>query len=240
MRKFTSSAIKDFLLSQIFHVFGVPETIVSDNGSQFKANDLNAFFTSYGIKHVYTALYSPQVNASERVNRSLIAGIRAFLKDDHRLWDQNRSSISCALRNSTHQSIKCSPYHAIFGFDMVTHASEYDLLKKLNLLNEPVTTLCRDDQLQLIRTNLRKHIKEAFEKNQSQYNLRTRIQTFNIGQEVYRRNFAQSNFEKGFNAKLSPVFLKAKIREKLESHYYVLEDMDGKVVGTFHGKDIRT
>lgn len=96
LRKFTSSVIQVFLENQIFHIYGVPETIVSDNGSQFKSNDFNAFLTAYGISHTYTAYYSPQSNASERVNRSLIAGIRAYLKKDHTVWDEHISSISCA------------------------------------------------------------------------------------------------------------------------------------------------
>lgn len=50
--------------------------------------------------------------------------------------------------------------------------------------------------LQLLRNDLRKRIKEAFDKNQKQYNLRARQQTFTVGQEVFRRNFAQSSIEK--------------------------------------------
>lgn len=198
LKKFTSSLIQEFLQKHIFHVYGVPETIVSDNGSQFRSNNLNVFLTSYGIQHIYTALYSPQSNASERVNRSLIAGIRAYLKKDHHLWDGNLSFISCALRNSYHQAIKCSPYHALFGFDMVTHGTSYELLRKLKLLNEPTSELSRDDKLQQIRHNIRKHIQDAYGINKHQYNLRTRPVNFHIGQEVFRRNFAQSNFEKVF------------------------------------------
>ncbi|XP_073813857.1 uncharacterized protein [Musca autumnalis] len=115
----------------IFHLYGVPECIVSDNGSQFRSNELNAFLTELGIKHIYTALYSPQSNASERVNRSLIAGIRAFLKHDHKQWDNNLSSISCALRNAYHQTIDSSPYHALYGFNMITHGSSYELLNQV-------------------------------------------------------------------------------------------------------------
>lgn len=103
LKMFTSTVIQSFLLEQIFHIYGVPEFIVSDNGSQFRANDFKAFLTRLGIKHIYTALYSPQSNASERVNRSIIAGIRAFLKKDQRMWDKHISAISCALRNSLHQ-----------------------------------------------------------------------------------------------------------------------------------------
>lgn len=240
LRKFTSSLIKDFLEKQIFHVYGVPEVVVSDNGSQFKANDFNAFLTQYGITHTYTAYYSPQSNASERVNRSLIAGIRAFLKKDHKLWDENLSSICCALRNSYHQSLHVSPYRAVFGFNMITHGSSYTLLKKLQLLDEPSATVSRDDQLQTVRYDLRKHIKEAYDTNRQHYNLRTRVPTFNTGDQVFRRNFAQSNMEKSFNAKLAPMFVKAKVTQRLGNHYYVLEDSNGKPVGTFHAKDIRT
>lgn len=239
LRKFTSRAIKDILENNIFHVYGVPEVIVSDNGSQFKALDLNAFLTAYGIDHTYTALYSPQSNASERVNRSVIAGIRAYMKSDHRCWDENISEINCALRNSYHQSIESSPYRSLFGFEMITHASSYSLLKNLNLLNEPTAQMNRDDKLELIRLNLRKHIKEAYERNKTQYDLRSKPRAFKVGQEVFRRNFAQSNAEKHFNAKFAPVFVKARVREKLGSHYYILEDLQGKLDGTYHSKDIR-
>lgn len=239
IRKFCSNTIMDILEKQIFHVFGVPETIISDNGSQFRANNFNAFLTSYNIEHIYTAVYSPQSNASERVNRSVLAAIRAYLKNDHSEWDKNLTKISCALRNSFHQAIQTSPYHALFGFDMITQGSSYSLLKNLKLLDEPAYHLSRDDSLNLLRFDLRKHIREAYETNRERYNLRSKPQSFNIGQEVFRRSFVQSCSGKNFNAKLSPLFIKSRVREKLGSHYYLLEDLQGRTLGTFHAKDIR-
>ena len=83
---------------------------------------------------------------------------------------------------------------------MVTHASSYGLLKNLNLLDESGYHICRDDSLNLIRCNLRKYIIQAYETNRLQYNLRTRPQNFQIGQEVFRRSFVQSSSNKEFNA----------------------------------------
>jgi len=134
LKKFTSAAIIEFLLKQVFHSVGVPETIVSDNGTQFKASEFNAFITELGINHVYTALYSPQSNAAERVNRSLLAAIRSYLKNDQTEWDMHITSITCSLRSSLHQSLGCSPYLALFGLHMITHGSDYKLLKDLSLL----------------------------------------------------------------------------------------------------------
>lgn len=239
IKKFTSAIITDFMEKQIFHHYGVPQIVVSDNGSQFKSNDFNAFLTRYGIMHTYTALYSPQSNASERVNRSVIAAIRAYLKKDHREWDENITSISCALRNTIHSSIGLSPYHALYGFDMVTHASSYKILQDIDCLGEPKLILHRDDKLSLLRNTIADNIKKAYDINVKQYSLRARPISYNVGQEVYRRNFAQSSAEKNFNAKLSPMFVKAKIKEKLGNCYYILEDLIGKSVGTYHGKDIK-
>lgn len=122
---------------------------------------------------------------------------------------------------------------------MITHGTSYQLLRNLQMLDEPTPILSRDDNLKLIRANIRRHISEAYNRNQSQYNLRARPISFEIGQEVFRRNFAQSNAEKSFNAKLSPIFIKSKIKEKVGQNYYILEDLNGKVIGTFHAKDIR-
>ena len=85
-----------------------PEVIVSPNGSQFRANNFNAFLTSYETRHMYTAVYSPQNNASERANKSIIAGNRAYLKKNHKLWGDHLTKISSALRNSYHLAIKCT------------------------------------------------------------------------------------------------------------------------------------
>lgn len=240
LKKFTSALIIKFLENQVFHYHGVPETVISDNGSQFRANDFNAFLTRYGINHSYTAFYSPQSNASERVNRSIIAAIRAYIKKDHREWDENVSPISCALRNAVHSSIKVSPYHALYGFDMITHGSSYKLMRSIESLEEPVTNLERDDKLMLLRNQIKESIRQAYETNVKTYNLRARPIQFYNGQVVYRRNFAQSDATKGFNSKLSPIFVKATVKQKLGNCYYVLEDIEGRGSGTYHAKDIKS
>ena len=54
---------------------------------------------------------------------------------------------------------------------MITHGSTYTLLRNLKLLDEPVAALSRDDNLQIIRKDLQKYIKEAYEMNREHYNL---------------------------------------------------------------------
>lgn len=65
-------------------------------------------------------------------------------------------------------------------------------MKNLKLLDEPGYKLNRDDNLQMIRNDIRKHIKRAYEQNCHQYNLRSRAQSFQVGQEILRRNFCKA------------------------------------------------
>jgi len=238
VRKFNTKLIISILRDEIFSCFGVPETVVSDNGTQFKSRDFSDFLSKYGVCHMFTGANAPQSNGAERVNRSINAALRAYIRSDQREWDVFLSSINCSLRNSIHQSIGISPYQVVFGKHMISHGNDYKLLRKLNLLTEGDVTLSRTDEFQRIRSNIAKHLNKAYETNQKSYNLRARPRSFEVGQEVVKRNFVLSNAANNFNAKLAPVGVKARVKERIGQSIYLLEDMNGKEIGRFHAKDI--
>jgi len=60
--------------------------------------------------------------------------------------------------------------------------------------------------------------------------------SFAEGQEVIPRNFKQCCFQTGYNAKFGPSFVKARVRKKLGNAYYELEDLQGRLLGTYHAK----
>ncbi|KAH8321978.1 hypothetical protein KR067_013018 [Drosophila pandora] len=78
----------------------------------------------------------------------------------------------------------------------------------------------------------------AYEKNRNNYDLRARHRTFEVGQEVIKRNFVLSNQAKHINAKLSLVGIKARIKEKRGQSLYLLEDNNGKELRVFYAKDL--
>ena len=61
----------------IYSKFGYPETIVSDNGTQFTSAEFAQMCSNYGIKHIRTAPYHPQSNGqAERFVDTLKRGLR--------------------------------------------------------------------------------------------------------------------------------------------------------------------
>jgi len=115
----------------------------------------------YGVTHVLTAVHAPQANASDRVNRSVISRIRAYVRSDKKDWDEKLSRISCALRSSVHSSIGTSPYYTVYGQHLVTSGATYSLLRKLNLLDDRSVLLNRQYTFEIVHTEAKTDAEDA-------------------------------------------------------------------------------
>lgn len=241
LRKANASSIISFIESNVFHFFGVPEHIFSDNGVQYVSREFAFFLKKYGVTHTRTAIYSPQANASERVNRSILSAIRAEVGADQRDWDVQISSISAALRNNVHESTGFSPFYLVFGHHMIQHGTTYELLRSLSSLpNHDIEILPPPDFRQIVHSQVKANLLRAHQKHERAYNMRSRNIDYQPGQEVYRRIFAQSDFSKNFNAKLGKQWAKARIRKKKGGCIYDLEDLQGKPITlSYHAKDLK-
>lgn len=224
------------ILDKIFNMFSVPESVWSDNGKQFIAKVFKEFLEKHGVKFELNPKYSPQANLSERVNRSLLAAIRAYIKEDHKEWDVHLQSIACALRNVIHDATKFSPFYMVFGSHMITHGSDYQLLHLLQ--DDSQVMISKADRLNIAQEFVLKNLKDAYDKNCKTYNLRSKNRSFDIGQEVLVRNFVNSDAGKRFVAKFAQKFIKAKIVKAVGNVSFEVADKNGKSMGIYHIKDI--
>ncbi|KAI3692744.1 hypothetical protein L6452_32566 [Arctium lappa] len=78
----TNGLIKFFILRVENQTNQRVKIIRSDNGTEFKNNDLNSLCEEKGIERQYSALRTPQHNGvAERRNRTLIEAARSLLAD---------------------------------------------------------------------------------------------------------------------------------------------------------------
>jgi len=239
MRRATATEVIKFLEKEVFHTFGVPEFVHSDNGKQFVSIMLQNFFENYGIKHIKTAFYSPQANASERVNRSILQIIRSSIKGDQRIWDQYVSDAAFALRSAKHQAINMTPYEVVFGLNMMQHGASYELCRKLKALGQEEFAIDhRPAKQQITREWVLKELKNAHERATKTYNLRAREIKYKVGQVVYRKNFKQSKQIDNYNPKLAPLNIKCVVLKCIGNSLYELANMSGKSLGIYHAKEM--
>lgn len=243
LRKATAQAIVKFLENEVFLMFGVPQIVMCDNGPQFVGGVFQKLMEKYKVQKVwYNASYHPQVNPVERTNRVIGTAIRSYVKDNHRLWDEEIYRIAHALRNAVHEVTGHTPSFLNFGR---TVPSQGDYYGRLEAMPNEITTESREQLIQDINNtsdlyqDIVKRLNQAYEKNKRQYDLRKRPVKFKKGELVWKRNPVLSDAAKGFSKKLAPKFVMAKVAEVTGSVTYRLTDMNGKNLGVWHVKDLK-
>ncbi|KAK1648336.1 hypothetical protein QYE76_066141 [Lolium multiflorum] len=92
--------------------------IRSDNGSEFKNYTLNDFLSDEGIRHQYSAAYTPQQNGvAERKNRTLMDMARSMMaeyKSRYNFW-ANLHRLSLSNRLYLRKGLNKTPYEILTG-----------------------------------------------------------------------------------------------------------------------------
>ncbi|KAI5645450.1 membrane transport protein domain-containing protein [Phthorimaea operculella] len=126
-RRATGENIVKHLENDVFMVHGIPQTVISDNGTQFTGNEVTALFYKYAIPQIHLGpRYCPQVNPVERQNRTIVTSISALIKDDHRNWDVYLSQIQFAINTTVSDATGYSPFLLVHGREAVVSGSLYD------------------------------------------------------------------------------------------------------------------
>jgi len=82
------------------------------------------------------------------------------------------------------------------------------------------------DKLRVIHAKVQKQLEGAYQTSRQRYDKRARTLLAKPGQEVFRRNFVLSDFNKSFNAKSARKFIKARVVKSVGSNAYL--DLQGR------------
>ena len=242
--KANSKSVCKFLEEQVFLIFGVPQSLICDNATYFTSNYFKTFLDEYKIQRAfYNARYHAQHNPVERVNRTVLASISAYIHENHREWDVHLSKIAQAIRLSTHQVTGKSPSFLVFGrLTPVTGDFYGPVSTDPDFL--PVCLPTKDHERNIKNLvscypSIRDKLRLAHARNAKQYNLRRKPLAFEVGDLVWKKNFVLSNASEHFSAKLAPKFVPGIVHRKLGNLVYNIVDREGKDLGNFHVKDLK-
>ncbi|XP_015778003.1 PREDICTED: uncharacterized protein K02A2.6-like [Acropora digitifera] len=105
----TTSSSTIEVLRDLFARFGIPEQIVSDNGTQFVSEEFQAFVKSNGIRHITSAPYHPATNGlAERAVQTFKQALRS-MHQSSRPVKEKLAKFLTAYRNTPHSTTDVSP-----------------------------------------------------------------------------------------------------------------------------------
>lgn len=249
MKQAEASRMVKILKDEIFHVYGTPKRIVSDNGTQFLSREYKKLLDDFSIEAFRTPKYHAQANMAERYNRVIGQSIRAYLGEDHTKWDELLPEIGCAIRSAVNDSTKYSPYFLNFGVEMMKDGKQYSQHETIQAASgnsnivqqEPERKLMENiNKMSKITEIVKSNLKKAFEHQAKYYNLRSsnKLSDFEPGETVFTKNFVLSDKAKKFNAKFAKRKIKAVVVRKEGLNNYILKDMNGKELGLVNAKYI--
>ncbi|KAL7726473.1 hypothetical protein ACLKA6_001095 [Drosophila palustris] len=201
----TAAALQKAFRERILARFGVPKVLITDNGVQFTSRTFKNFLQDMGVKHQYTAPYTPQENPTERANRTVKTMIAQFAGANQRCWDEALPEITLAVNTSVTASTGYSPAFVTQGREPRLSQALFD---EVTIGTGQVAQEPRENagKLKEIFEIMRKSLEKAAQDQARHYNLRRRSWKPSVGDQVWLKEHHLSNAAEGFAAKLAPRF----------------------------------
>ncbi|KAK1590980.1 hypothetical protein Q3G72_000248 [Acer saccharum] len=109
-----------FIKKNILYRFRIPNTIITDNGTQFDNKKFREMCDKYGINNYYASLAHPQTNGqTEAVNKIIKHNLKAKLTRKKGNWAEKLPQVLWAYRTTERNLTGETPYSMAFEAEVV-------------------------------------------------------------------------------------------------------------------------
>ena len=128
---------KKFIWKNIVTRFGVPHTLISDNGLQFDSKVFRRYCYELGITNRYSTLAYPQGNGqAEAVNRVIVSELKKRLDDAKGSWVEELPHVLWVYRTTPRRSIGETPFSMTYGARLLFFRNELSNTKNQLIQSE--------------------------------------------------------------------------------------------------------
>ncbi|XP_014667918.1 PREDICTED: uncharacterized protein K02A2.6-like [Priapulus caudatus] len=191
MQKITSQKTVE-KLRFCFATHGLPDCIVSDNGPTFTSEEFAMFISANGIRHTFTAPYHPSSNGlAERAVQSFKEGMKRMQTD----------------------SLQTRLTRWLANYRLTPHSTTGRSPAELLLRRRPKS------RLDLVHPRTSTRVKEKQKTQKQQHNQHVQDRSFNPGDSVMARNFANG-----------PTWLPGNLLRRIGPLSFTAQLQDGRIV----------
>jgi transposase InsO family protein len=114
----------------IIYWFGVPQRVLTDNGTQFKGAKFLRCYADFGIHHQPSSAAHLQTNGQvERTNGLLLQGMKIRMFQDLQVkgknWHKEPPLVLWALRTNVSSATRAMPFSLVYGAESVLPPEVY-------------------------------------------------------------------------------------------------------------------
>lgn len=228
----TAQATAEVLYEHYICIYGVPDTIISDQGSHFNNELMRAFTVILGCHHIKSTPYHPQTNgAIERFNSTFERQVAKLTNQYSNTWDLHLKSITFAYNTGRHAATEFSPYQLQFGrypkLPPDPAAKHYDFSKPNDYFKFLQQTLS------IYHKQTRENIKAHQTYYTTRYNKNRRDPHYQIGDYVLKRLNT-------FPSKLSALYSDPMIIIQARHPTYLIQDPNNQKIFQVHVSQLRS
>nr|CAN82984.1 hypothetical protein VITISV_030339 [Vitis vinifera] len=176
------ASIKDkdvtkFVWKNIICRFGIPQTIIADNGPQFDSIAFRNFCSDLNIRNSYSTPRYPQSNGqAEATNKTLIIALKKRLEQAKGKWVEELPSVLWAYRTTPGRPTGNTPFALAYGMDAV-------------IPTEIGLPTIRTDAAKQMRESAAIRMADYQQRASAHYNRKVRPRSFKNGTLVLRKVF---------------------------------------------------
>ena len=174
--------IVDFFKREVFRLHDIPKTIILDIDVNFISAFWKALFTGLGTQIQFSTVYHPYTDGqTEQVNQILEDMLQMYVMQQPTKWEDYFNLVEFTYNNGYQESLKMSPFEALYGRQCRTPINWSSPETKLMLRPEILAE--EEQEVKKIRKNLK-----VSQNWQKVYADRKRTyQEFEVGDNIYVR-----------------------------------------------------
>ncbi|XP_025674231.1 uncharacterized protein [Arachis hypogaea] len=116
----TATQCRKFFWRQIITRFGIPEVVISDNGTQFSDKKFREFLEGLHISHRFSSVEHPQTNGQvESANKIIVKGLKKRLDEAKGIWADELGSVLWSYRTTPQTTTGETPFRLTYGVEAV-------------------------------------------------------------------------------------------------------------------------